>query len=136
MSCQAAGPLGAQAANTVLSRLAQSTPAPLSQAFVGQCISLGRARGTVQLSRTDDTPVNLVVRRNELAASIKEAICKGTLWGIRREPAKPGSYVWLKEVASGQGRVRKILTSVKLGRCESTGSAIWRGHPVMLRSGG
>jgi NADH dehydrogenase len=105
MSCQAAGPLGAQAANTVLSRLAQSTPAPLSQAFVGQCISLGRARGTVQLSRTDDTPVNLVVA-GRTAASIKEAICKGTLWGIRREAAKPGSYVWLKG-GKRQGRVRK-----------------------------
>jgi len=105
MSCQAAGPLGAQAANTVLSRLAQRTPAPLSQAFVGQCISLGRARGTVQLSRTDDTPVNLVVA-GRTAASIKEAICKGTLWGIRREAAKPGSYVWLKG-GKRQGRVRK-----------------------------
>ena len=30
------------------------------------------------------------------AASIKEAICKGTLWAIRREAAKPGSYFWLK----------------------------------------
>ena len=105
MSCQAAGPLGAQAANTVLSRLAQSTPAPLSQAFVGQCISLGRAGGTVQLSRTDDTPVNLVVA-GRTAASIKEAICKGTLWGIRREAAKPGSYMWLKG-GKRQRRVRK-----------------------------
>jgi NADH dehydrogenase len=105
MSCQAAGPLGAQAANTVLSRLAQSTPAALSQAFVGQCISLGRARGTVQLSRTDDTPVNLVVA-GRTAASIKEAICKGTLWAIRREAAKPGSYVWLKG-GKRPGRVRK-----------------------------
>ncbi len=58
MSCQAAGPLGAQAANTVLSRIAGGTPAPLNQAFVGQCISLGRSHGTVQLARTDDTPVN------------------------------------------------------------------------------
>ena len=95
MSCQAAGPLGAQAANTVLSRIAGKTPALLNQAFVGQCISLGRAHGTVQLARTDDTPVNVVVGGRS-AASIKEAICKGTLWGIRREAAKPGSYFWLK----------------------------------------
>jgi len=108
MSCQAAGPLGAQAANTVLSRIAQSTPAVLNQAFVGQCISLGRDRGTVQLSRTDDTPVNLVVA-GRTGASIKEAICKGTLWAIRREAAKPGSYLWLK----GGKRVRKsnVLSS-------------------------
>lgn len=95
MSCQAAGPLGAQAANTVLSRIAGDTPAVLSQAFVGQCISLGRSDATVQLSHTDDTPVNLVVT-GRVAASLKEAICKGTVWSIRREAAKPGSYIWLK----------------------------------------
>ena len=95
MSCQAAGPLGAQAANTVLSRIAGETPALLNQAFVGQCISLGRAHGTVQLARTDDTPVNVVVAGRS-AAPIKEAVCKATLWAIRREAAKPGSYFWLK----------------------------------------
>jgi NADH:ubiquinone reductase (H+-translocating) len=95
MSCQAAGPLGAQATDTVLSRIAGKTPAVLSQAFVGQCISLGRAHGTFQLARTDDTPVNVAVGGRS-AASIKEAICKGTLWAIRREASRPGSYFWLK----------------------------------------
>jgi NADH dehydrogenase len=95
MSCQAAGPLGAQAANTVLGRIAGKTPAPVNQAFVGQCISLGRARGTLQFARTDDTPVNVALGGRS-AATIKEAICKGTLWGIRHEAAKPGSYFWLK----------------------------------------
>ncbi|OBG22182.1 NAD(P)/FAD-dependent oxidoreductase [Mycobacterium sp. 852002-51057_SCH5723018] len=95
MSCQAAGPLGAQAANTVLSRIAGTTPAALNQAFVGQCISLGRSQGTIQFARTDDTPVNVALG-GRVAASIKQAICKGTLWAIRREAAKPGSYYWLK----------------------------------------
>lgn len=95
MSCQAAGPLGAQAADTVLSRIAGNAPAVLNQAFVGQCISLGRAHGVFQLVRTDDTPVNVAVGGRS-AASIKEAICKGTLWAIRREAAEPGSYRWLK----------------------------------------
>lgn len=96
MSCQAAGPLGAQAADTVLTRIEGDTPpAPLNQAFVGQCISVGRSHGTVQLARRDDTPVNLVVG-GRTAAWIKEAICKGTMWAIRREAAKPGSYFWLK----------------------------------------
>lgn len=95
MSCQAAGPLGAQAANTVLSRIAGETPAELSQAFVGQCISLGRSHGTVQLSRSDDTPVNVAVG-GRTGAAIKEAICKGTVWSIRHEAAKPGSYFWFK----------------------------------------
>jgi NADH:ubiquinone reductase (H+-translocating) len=111
MSCQAAEPLGAQAANTVLSRITQSTPAVLNQAFVGQCISLGRRHGAFQLSHTDDTPVNLAMG-GRTAASVKEAICKGTLWYIRREAAKPGSYVWLKG-GKRAGRVRKsrVLSS-------------------------
>lgn len=95
MSCQAAIPLGAQAANTVLSRIAGTAPAVLNQAFVGQCISLGRSYATVQLSRLDDTPINAAIG-GRVAASIKEAICKGTVWGIRREAAKPGWYRWLK----------------------------------------
>ncbi len=95
MSCQAAGPLGVQAANTVLSRIAGSAPALLNQAFVGQCISLGRSHATIQLARADDTPVNVIVG-GRFAASIKEAVCKGTLWSIRREAARPGSYFWLK----------------------------------------
>jgi len=95
MSCQAAGPLGAQAANTVLSRIAGTKPAALNQAFVGQCISLGRSHATLQLARTDDTPVNAVLG-GRITASIKEAICKATVWSIRREAAKPGSYFWLK----------------------------------------
>lgn len=95
MSCQAAGPLGVQAANTVLSRIAGETPAPLDQAFTGQCISLGRSHGTIQLARKDDTPVEVFVG-GRFAASVKEAVCKGTLWVIRREAAKPGSYFWFK----------------------------------------
>ncbi len=95
MSCQAAGPLGVQAANTVLSRIAGTAPAALNQAFVGQCISVGRVHATVQLAHTDDTPMNAYLG-GRVAASLKEAVCKGTVWSIRREAAKPGSYFWLK----------------------------------------
>jgi len=95
MSCQAAGPLGAQAANTVLSRIAGTRPAVLDQAFVGSCVSLGRHAATAQLARKDDTPVKYYVG-GRLAASVKEAICKGTLWGIRREARKPGSTFVIK----------------------------------------
>ena len=95
MSCQAALPLGAQAANTVLSRIAGTPAAPINQAFTGQCISLGRSYATVQLARLDDTPLNLFIG-GRFAASIKELICKGTVWGIRHEGARPGWYRWLK----------------------------------------
>jgi NADH dehydrogenase len=95
MSCQAAGPLGAQAANTVLSRIAGTAPAGIDQAFVGSCVSLGRHAATVQLARKDDTPVKYYIG-GRLGASVKEAICKGTLWGLRREARKPGSTFVMK----------------------------------------
>jgi NADH:quinone reductase (non-electrogenic) len=31
-----------------------------------------------------------------LAAKVKEAICKGTVWGLRREARKPGSTFIVK----------------------------------------
>jgi NADH dehydrogenase len=95
MSCQAAGPLGAQAANTVLSRIAGTQPAVLDQAFVAQCVSLGRHAATLQFTHKDDTPAKFYLR-GRLAASVKEAICKGTVWGLRREARKPGSTVVMK----------------------------------------
>jgi NADH:ubiquinone reductase (H+-translocating) len=95
MSCQAAIPLGAQAANTVLSHIAGTPPAAINQAFTGQCISIGRSYATIQLARPDDTPLNLFIG-GRAAASVKELVCKGTVWGIRHEAAKPGWYRWLK----------------------------------------
>lgn len=95
MSCQAAGPLGAQAADTVLSRIAGEEPAPLTLAFVAQCISLGRSHATFQATHSDDTPRRLYLG-GRAAAAIKEFICKGTVWSIARESRKPGSYFWFR----------------------------------------
>jgi NADH:ubiquinone reductase (H+-translocating) len=95
MSCQAAMPLGAQAANTVLSRIAGTTPAVVNQAFAGQCISLGRSLGTFQVQHTDDTPRRLYIG-GRLAAVIKEQVCRATVSYIAREGRKPGSYLWLR----------------------------------------
>lgn len=103
MSCQAAIPLGAQAANTVLSRIAGTEPAALRQAFVGQCVSLGRHGGTIQLARTDDTALPLYVG-GRAAAAIKEGVCRGTVWQLAQEARKPGSYFWLK----GGGRQQRL----------------------------
>jgi NADH dehydrogenase len=95
MSCQSASPLGVQAANTVLSRIAGTQPTVVDQAFVGSCVSLGRHAATLQLARKDDTAVNFYIG-GRLAASLKEAVCKGTVWGIRREARKPDSTFWFK----------------------------------------
>jgi NADH:ubiquinone reductase (H+-translocating) len=95
MSCQAALPLGAQAANTVLSRIAGAQPDVLNQAFAGQCVSLGRSLGTIQFAHTDDGPRRLYVG-GRTAAVIKEWVCRGTVTFIAREARKPGSYFWLR----------------------------------------
>jgi NADH dehydrogenase len=107
MSCQAALPLGAQAANTVLSHIAGTPPAVVDQAFTGQCISIGRKYATIQLARPDDSPLNLFVG-GRVAASVKEAVCKGTVWGLRKEAAKPGWYRWLK----GGKRAQRLAAEV------------------------
>ncbi|MFD8531261.1 NAD(P)/FAD-dependent oxidoreductase [Streptosporangium canum] len=95
MSSQAAQPLGAQAADTVLSRIAGTEPAVIDQAFTGSCVSLGRRAGIRQLARKDDTTVNLYIA-GRMAAVIKEATCKLGVSRIRREARKPGSGFWPK----------------------------------------
>ncbi|MCW2512378.1 MAG: FAD-dependent pyridine nucleotide-disulfide oxidoreductase [Mycobacterium sp.] len=108
MSCQAAIPLGAQAANTVLSRIAGTEPAKLNQAFTGQCVSLGRKGGVIQLAHLDDTVTRIHIG-GRTAASIKEAVCKGTVSFLAREARKPGSYFWLK----GGKRAEKLSAAAQ-----------------------
>lgn len=95
MCCASASQLGPQAANTVLSKIAGTVPARFEYGIPGQCISLGRRAGIFQLARMDDTAVNAYLGGG-VAARMKEAICKGTLWGLRREARKPGSTFWFK----------------------------------------
>ncbi|WP_006245398.1 NAD(P)/FAD-dependent oxidoreductase [Mycolicibacterium tusciae] len=95
MCCASASQLGPQAANTVLSRIAGTAPADFDYGIPAQCISLGRRSGILQLGRMDDTAVNFYFS-GRLTAKVKEAICKGTLWGMRREARKPGSTFWFK----------------------------------------
>lgn len=95
MSCQAALPLGAQAADTVLSRIAGTEPVGVDQALVGQCISVGRHRGTIQIARRDDSNLPLYIGGRS-AGVIKELVCRGTVSAISREGRNPGTYFWLK----------------------------------------
>ncbi|MEV4238301.1 MULTISPECIES: FAD-dependent oxidoreductase [unclassified Nocardia] len=95
MSCQGAGPLGAQAADTVLSHIAGTEPAAIDLALTGACVSLGRRVGIRQLARKDDTAVNLYIG-GRMGARIKEMTCKVAVWKIRREARKPGSLIWPK----------------------------------------
>ncbi len=106
MSCQAAIPLGAQAANTVLSRIACTEPAVISMAFVGQCISLGRNGGIIQPARTDDTALPLFVA-GRTAAAIKEAVCTSTVSALTRAARRPSSVFWFK----GSKRQRRLAAA-------------------------
>jgi NADH:quinone reductase (non-electrogenic) len=109
MSCYAAGPLGAQAADTVLSRIAGTEPAVISLAFSGACVSLGRRAAVRQLARKDDTAVNVYVG-GRAGARIKELTCKVAVWKIRREARKPGSLIWPR----GGPRPEQSVSSYKV----------------------
>lgn len=92
MSCQAAGPLGVHAADTVLRRLAGEAPRPVTLGFVGQCVSLGRRDGVVQLAHRDDTARPLYLG-GRTGARLKELVCRGTVQQLRWEARRPGTYV-------------------------------------------
>ncbi|MFD6186346.1 NAD(P)/FAD-dependent oxidoreductase [Streptomyces goshikiensis] len=96
MSGYAAGPLGAQAADTVLNRIAGTEPRAIDLAFSGACVSLGRRAGIRQLARRDDTAVNLYIS-GRMGAAIKEMTCRFVVAKrIRGEAREPGSMSWPK----------------------------------------
>jgi NADH:ubiquinone reductase (H+-translocating) len=91
MSCQAAEPLGVQAADTVLSRIAGKEPAPFGTGFVGECLSLGRRQGLVQFARRNDTAVSFSVG-GRLGGMLKEFVSWGTVKGLALEARRPGLF--------------------------------------------
>jgi NADH dehydrogenase FAD-containing subunit len=93
MSCQAAEPLGAHAADTVISRIAGEQPAPIAEGFYGQCISLGRRAGIFQFAHGNDVARGFHIG-GRLGAKTKEFICEGTVKTLAKEARKPGSLNW------------------------------------------
>ena len=91
MSCQAASPLGAYAADTVLSRIAGEQPAPIAMGFVGQCISLGRRSGIFQFAHSDDTAGRLYLG-GRIGAKLKQFTYWGTVKDLALEASRPGSF--------------------------------------------
>ncbi|MGN9789713.1 NAD(P)/FAD-dependent oxidoreductase [Streptomyces sp. OZ13] len=108
MSCQAAMPLGARAADTVLSRIAGEQPSHLNQAFAGQCISLGRRAGIFQFAHRYDVAVWFHIDGRP-GAKLKEFVCKGVVKHLADEAHKPGSY-GLHRVSGGSKR-RELLAA-------------------------
>ncbi|HTK61904.1 MAG TPA: FAD-dependent oxidoreductase [Pseudonocardia sp.] len=92
MSCQAAIPIGAHAAETVLHLIAGTDPKPVRARFTGQCISLGRRSGLIQLASSDDVPRSSTVR-GRTAAFVKEQVCLSTM-RVGLNPRFRLSYSW------------------------------------------
>jgi NADH:ubiquinone reductase (H+-translocating) len=93
MSVQAANPLGAHAADTVLRRIAGQDPAPINIGLFFQCISLGRGVATVQLASRQDV-ANRFAIGGRLGAKIKTASYTGLIEELAHEAHEPGSYSW------------------------------------------
>ncbi|TVL91124.1 NAD(P)/FAD-dependent oxidoreductase [Streptomyces sp. SAJ15] len=93
MGCQSAVQMGPQAAETVLSRIAGKLPVPVSVGFGGQCVSLGRRVGMVQLAHRNDTATRLYLGGRP-GAKLKEFVCKSTVWQLAYEARRPGSRSW------------------------------------------
>lgn len=90
MSCQAAIPMGAHGADTVLALIRGAAPEPLSLGMAGQAISLGRRDGFIQATHRDDSARGVVLS-GRVAAVVKERACRSTLTSMRI----PRAYRWL-----------------------------------------
>lgn len=106
MSCQAAMPLGARAADTVLDRIAGAPPETLNEVFAGQCISLGRRAGIFQFAHRNDMALWFHIA-GRLGAKAKEFVCKGIVEHMADEAREPGSYK-LHRVSGGSVRERRL----------------------------
>ena len=93
MCCQSARPLGAHAADTILSRITGRDPEDVNIGLFGQCISLGRRAATAQLASKDDIPIGAYVG-GTVAATIKEGASRLMVKELAREAAKPGTFFW------------------------------------------
>jgi NADH dehydrogenase FAD-containing subunit len=102
MCCQAARPLGAHAADTILSRIAGKDPEDVNVGLFGQCISLGRRAATAQLASKDDIAIGAYVG-GRVAATIKEGASRLMVKELAREAAKPGTFFWRFKDDNRQG---------------------------------
>lgn len=93
MSCQAANPLGANAADNVLRRIAGEEPAPVNVATFFSCISLGPGSAVVQLASRQDVAKGVAIG-GRLGAKIKYGSFPGIVKELAHEGKEPGSYKW------------------------------------------
>ena len=110
MSCQAAVQLGAQAAETVLSRIAGEQPAPIAAGVRRPVHQPGSSAGIFQFAHRDDTAIRLHLGGRP-GAKLKEFVCWGTVKQLAYEARKPGSFTLRRmqgwqapAAAAGRGR--------------------------------
>ncbi|QNG17862.1 FAD-dependent oxidoreductase [Rhodococcus triatomae] len=92
-SCQAALPMGAHGAETVLALLDGTAPTRFDLGFVAQCVSLGRHYGVVQPTHRDDT-LRPTALRGRIGAVGKEQVVRMTLRWIRKQRSARDAYSW------------------------------------------
>ncbi|MGX2997881.1 NAD(P)/FAD-dependent oxidoreductase [Streptomyces sp. JNUCC 64] len=122
MSCLNAAPLGARAADTVLSRLAGEQPENLHQGFYGQCVSLGRRAGIFQFANRSDVAVWPHIGKG-LGARIKERVCAGIPGHLAKEARRPGAY-GLHRVRGGVAKRRRLLRAHRAGHPAAADRAV------------
>ncbi|MFF5343440.1 NAD(P)/FAD-dependent oxidoreductase [Streptomyces althioticus] len=122
MSCLNAMPLGARAADTVLSRLAGEQPENLHQSMYAQCVSLGRSAGIYQFANRSDVAVRLYID-DGLGARIKEMVCKGIPKHLAGEAHKPGSFR-LHRMPGGVAKRKQMLRAHRSGTPAAADQAV------------
>lgn len=111
MSCYTAQPLGAHAADTVLSRIAGKQPARVSLGFFGACVGLGRRAAVAQFAHKNDVASGMYIGGRFAAMAIKELGTKAVVNRMAREARRPGSHKWRK----GDGTRRELLEAGRGG---------------------
>jgi NADH dehydrogenase FAD-containing subunit len=107
MACATALPLGVYAAEDYIAQLNGKTHDRFRFGYLGRCISLGRARGLVQMVQPDDTPQDWIFTGRS-GAFIKEMVCRFTVLSLYLEKRMPGSYQYSKTLPRRETREKTV----------------------------
>lgn len=91
MACATAMPMGVHAADSLVALMQGKPLTEFRFGYIGQCISLGRHEGLIQLVDADDKALDRVIT-GRAGAFVKELICHFTVLAIRAERYFPGLY--------------------------------------------
>lgn len=98
MSCKAAMPLGAHAADNVSRAVLRQPEKRFAFGDSGVCVSLGRRDGLIQVSHRDGTPTNTIIT-GRMGAWFKERVCRYTVAMLKWERHALWQYRWLRPAA-------------------------------------